>query len=139
MPNSNLGKISVAIVDDHEPFRVATCALLKARGFTTVSYGCVKDFIHSGSMARIQCLILDVGMPEIDGFALQECLRDTNYEFPIIFCTGQDSDEAKNRALTNGAVYFLRKPVDSDALITAICSACNLPPLAPRAGKSSTG
>ena len=127
MSNPPPGKITIAIVDDHEPFRAATSALLRSRGFATVTHGCVKDFIRSGVMARIQCLILDVGMPEIDGFALQECLRDTNFDFPIIFCSGQDDDEAKNRALTNGAVYFLRKPVDSDALIQSICSACNLP------------
>jgi len=82
------------------------------------------EFINSWAIARIDCLLLDISMPDVNGFALQNCLRNTNYQFPIIFCSGQDALGDKERALANGAVYFLQKPVRSEELITAVRTAC---------------
>lgn len=114
----------VAIVDDHEPFRRGICALLNARGYAAFDYDSVPRFIASGAMTKIDCLILDIGMPEIDGFALHECLRQTNYQFPVIFCTGRDPDEQIQNALANGAAGVLRKPVNPETLFEAVASAC---------------
>ncbi len=117
-------QLLVAIVDDYEPFRTATCRTLEGAGFATQAFGSVAEFIRSGALVRIGCLILDVTMPEIDGFALQECLRSTNYELPIIFCSGVENDHAMARALANGASSFLRKPVSAPQLIKAVHDAC---------------
>ncbi|HEX2854945.1 MAG TPA: response regulator [Opitutaceae bacterium] len=114
----------VAIVDDHEPFRRGICALLGARGYTACDFDSVPRFIESGAMSRIDCLILDVAMPEIDGLALHACLRQTNYQFPVIFCTGYDADDRIRNALAEGAVGVLQKPVDPKTLLDAVASAC---------------
>jgi FixJ family two-component response regulator len=116
----------ISIVDDHEGFRVSLCQLLDTLGYPSKAYGSVVEFIKSNAVRQTDCLILDVGMPEIDGFALQKCISDTNYEVPIIFCTGLDDDEAKERALANGAVHFLQKPVKPAVLAEAILSACEV-------------
>lgn len=114
----------VAIVDDHEPFRRGISALLNSRGYAVSDFESVPQFIASGVMARIDCLILDVAMPGIDGVALHECLRQTNFEFPVIFCTGFDADERIQTALANGAAGMLQKPVRAELLFEAVESAC---------------
>lgn len=125
IPNHpDLKKLHVAVVDDHEPFRVGTCRLLERRGFASSGFGSVAEFIGSGEVTRIDCLILDVGMPEIDGFALFDCLRETNYQFPIIFCSGQDRNEKMEQALSRDGVSFLQKPVQADTLAEAVRTAC---------------
>jgi FixJ family two-component response regulator len=114
----------IAIIDDHEPFRRGISALLSSRGYAVYDFESVPRFIESGVMPRIDCLILDVAMPEIDGVSLHECLRQTNYEFPVIFCTGFDPDERIQSALANGAIGVLQKPVDAESLFEAVTAAC---------------
>lgn len=119
-------KLRIAIVDDHAPFRNATCRVLDGAGFSTRGFASAADFIRSGSLVGTDCLVLDVTMPDIDGFSLQECLRATNYELPIIFCSGVENDRAIARARANGAASFLRKPVTAQQLIKAVRTACKL-------------
>lgn len=114
----------VAIVDDHEPFRRGICALLNSRGYAVCDFDSVPRFIASGAMTKIDCLILDVAMPGIDGVSLHECLRQTNYQFPVIFCTGRDADDRIQSALANGAAGMLQKPVNAETLLDAVASAC---------------
>jgi FixJ family two-component response regulator len=59
-------------------------------------------------------------MPDIDGIALQNGLRSTNYELPIVFCSGTENEEVRARALAGGAVSFLKKPVSPQQLVDAI-------------------
>jgi FixJ family two-component response regulator len=110
----------LAIVDDHDLFRKATARVLEAKGFETRAFGSVAEFIHSGVLSRLLCLILDINMPEIDGIALQNGLRSTNYELPIVFCSGTENEEVRARALAGGAVSFLKKPVSPQQLVDAI-------------------
>jgi FixJ family two-component response regulator len=114
----------IAIVDDHEPFRRGICALLNSRGYAVSDFDSVPRFIASGVMKQIDCLILDVAMPGIDGVSLHECLRQTNYDFPIIFCTGHDADNRIQNALANGAAGMLQKPVNAETLFDAVAAAC---------------
>lgn len=118
VPDSN--KIRISIVDDDKTLRDALKALLTALGFIAEAHASVADFIKSGSMRQAHCLILDLMMPDIDGFALQSCLRDTNYTFPVIVCSGHNEPEFRQTALANGAVAFLVKPVKRDQLLAAI-------------------
>ena len=110
----------LAIVDDHDLFRKATARVLETKGFETKAFGSVAEFVHSGLLSRLHCLILDINMPEIDGIALQEGLRSTNYELPIVFCSGTEKEEVRARALAGGAVSVLKKPVSSQQLVDAI-------------------
>ena len=117
-------RVLIAVVDDDEPFRKALHDLLHALGYKADCFGSVVDFVNAGAMTRTDCLILDISMPDLDGFALQGCLRGTNYDIPIIFCSGVTDEAAKQRALTNGAVTFLEKPVKAAMLLAAIRAAC---------------
>ncbi len=113
-------KIRITIVDDDEPLRTALSALLEALGFATETHGSVTDFIVAGGMHRTECLILDLIMPDIDGFTLQMCLRDTNAKFPVIVYSGRTDENFRRMALANGAVAFLSKPVKRDQWLAAL-------------------
>jgi two-component system response regulator FixJ len=123
---SDPNKIRISIVDDDKSLRDALQALLNALGFSAEAHGSVAEFIQSGGIHRTHCLILDLLMPDIDGFTLQSCLRDTNCTFPVIVCSGHANDEFRRIALANGAVAYLVKPVKRDLLLHAIKSALPL-------------
>jgi FixJ family two-component response regulator len=116
-------KSLVALVDDHELFRKATARVLEAKGFETKAFGSVAEFVRAGILSRIHCLVLDVSMPEINGIALQQCLRQTNHELPIVFCSGTEDEAVRAKAIAGGASSFLRKPVSPQQLIDAIAGA----------------
>ncbi len=126
MPNTPIPfpkPLRIAVVDDHQPTRVALCRLLEDRGYTTCHFGSVAQFIGSNEKAGIACLITDVRMPGIDGITLYEGLQKTNFTFPVIFCTGQELDQRLFRALDKGVAALLRKPVEPDALLKAVADA----------------
>jgi len=113
----------VAIVDDHDLFRKATARVLETKGFDVRAYGSVAEFVRAGILSRLHCLVLDVKMPEINGIALQQCLRHTNHELPIVFCSGTEDEAVRAKAIASGASSFLRKPVSPQQLIDAIAAA----------------
>jgi len=121
-------KLLVAVIDDHKAFLSSICRLLELRGMATCAFDSVVKFINSPDIRRVDCLILDVAMPDIDGFVFHDTLRNTNYRFPVILCTGLAIDEAKAWANTHGAYCALSKPVEPDLLIETIRNACTAQP-----------
>jgi FixJ family two-component response regulator len=111
----------IAVVDDHEPFRKGICTLLAKRGLAVFAYGSAHEFVKSGIIRTLDCLILDIGLPEINGLSLHECLKNTNCDFPIIVCTGQESNQ-RLEAVKNDGSIILKKPVDFAMLLSTIRS-----------------
>jgi FixJ family two-component response regulator len=72
--------------------------------------------------------VLDLHMPSIDGFAVQSLLEGAGTPLSVVVITGYDSAEARERALAGGAVAYLPKPVDDEALLRAITRALALAP-----------
>jgi FixJ family two-component response regulator len=136
-PPHSSSKPLVAIVDDHQQFRRAMSLVLEGASFETKTFRSVVDFVKSGVLPRIHCLVLDVNMPGLDGFALQECIRATKYNLPIVFCSGSEHAEVKARAITGGAASFHQKPVSAEQLIQAVRDACNRSHIAPHAAPSN--
>ncbi len=97
---------------------------LETAGFAVKSFSSVVEFVNSSVLTRIDCLILDISLPGIDGLKLQECIRSTNYELPIVFCSGAKDDTARARAMSGGAVCFLEKPVSPQQLVDVVRAAC---------------
>ena len=118
-----LGVVLRAVIDDNESFRRAMCSVLISEGFAAESFSSVASFVESGGLSRARCLVLDVAMPGIDGLAFQSCLRGTNYDIPIIFCSGASDDATRLLALESGAVCFLKKPVTAADLIECVNTA----------------
>ena len=110
----------VAIVDDDAEVRVALMRLLSSAGFATETFASGVDFVHSVATHVPACVVLDLHMPGLSGFEVQQELIEHHPDVPVVILTGHDSAEAKRRALSLGAKAYLSKPVDDEALLLAI-------------------
>jgi FixJ family two-component response regulator len=110
----------VTVVDDDEAIREALESLLKSVGFRAEVFASAEGFINSGHLDETKCLIVDVRMPWMNGFELQERLAASNNLIPIIFITAHADETARARALMSGAIAFLPKPFGESALLEAV-------------------
>ena len=78
------------------------------------------DLLSSGRATEASCLILDVCMPNLDGFQLQRRLKEIRPSIPVIFFSAQTGKKEEDQALRSGAVAFLRKPIHRDELLRVI-------------------
>ncbi|RZT36892.1 response regulator transcription factor [Cupriavidus agavae] len=104
----------VAIVDDDESIRMATASLVRSLGRQTRQFESAEAFLAFGELADFACVISDFMMPGMTGVAMHERMLALGYRLPTFFITAFPSDELKARALTNGALAVLHKPVDAD-------------------------
>jgi FixJ family two-component response regulator len=114
----------IAIVDDEAALREATRNLLKSEGFEAESFASAEAFLRSELQDQVVCLILDVGLPGMNGLELQRRLAGNARSVRIIFITAQEDDSGRTRAraAAAGAVAFLPKPFDDRALLWAVKS-----------------
>ena len=112
--------IIVSIVDDDASVRRSTRRLLRSSGFRAEAFASAEEFLDSKSAGETACLILDLRMPGMNGLELQRRLSQNGNPVPIIFLSGQASEEDERSALRSGAIQFLRKPVSKEALLGAI-------------------
>ena len=110
----------ISIVDDDESMREALQSLLRSVGFRAKTFASAEQFLQSDQIENTACLILDVRMPGMSGLELQRRLMATQCRIPIVFVTAHGDEEARSRALQEGAVEFLLKPFSEEALLNAI-------------------
>jgi len=113
----------VAIVDDDHSVRGALQGLLKAVGMPSQAFASAEEFLKSGQQHQVACLITDIRMPGISGLELQARLNAENCRIPTIFITAHDDAQMRMRALRAGAVEFLAKPFDDEALLETVRAA----------------
>jgi len=110
----------VFIVDDDAKFRKSLARLVKAIGYGVELFSSAKDFLERESFDGTSCLLLDVRMPGLTGPDLQEELKKRNISIPIIFLTAHGDTPTGVKAMKDGAVDFLLKPIEEHALYEAI-------------------
>lgn len=110
----------VLIVDDDDAARDSLKTLLEVQGFRTEAYENCQDFLNSQQMHTGACLVLDVHLPGMSGFDLMEELAARKVALPIILVTGRYDRSIRDRATAMGALTLLEKPIDFDALLSAI-------------------
>jgi FixJ family two-component response regulator len=113
----------VAIVDDDHSMRSALGGLLKAVGFSSQAFASAEEFLQSGQQHQTSCLITDIRMPGISGLELQARLNAEHCRIPTIFITAHGDAQMRMRALRAGAVEFLSKPFDDEALLETVRAA----------------
>jgi FixJ family two-component response regulator len=113
----------VAIVDDDDLMRSALGGLLKAVGLPAQEFASAEEFLNSGQLHQVGCLIADIRMPGISGLELQAKLNADRCRVPIIFITAHGDEKMRLQALRAGAVEFLAKPFDDEALLVTVRSA----------------
>ena len=117
------GTAKILLVDDDASLRRALKRLLGSAGYSVEAFASAEEFLSRRIEDEESCLVLDVRMPGIDGMQLQNELIERKSPIPIIFITGHGDIPMSVRAMKAGAVDFLAKPFESDALLTAIESA----------------
>ena len=113
----------IAIVDDEESIRKAMTRLMRSVGLGVETFDSGAAFLKFVDTRLPDCLVLDLHMPEMNGFAVQAHLTKAHPAVPVIIMTGHDSPNDRECAMERGASVFLRKPVDECALLEAISTA----------------
>jgi FixJ family two-component response regulator len=112
----------VYLVDDDVSVREAITGLLESLEIDVLNFESAESFLRHERSDSAGCLILDLQLPEMSGLDLQERLQRSSSP-PIIFITGRGDIPSSVRAMKAGAIEFLTKPLDSDALIAAVRTA----------------
>ena len=110
----------IAVLDDEPEMRKALRRLLRSRGFRVEEYACAEDFFADLDSRTVDCLLLDLHMPEVNGFDVLGALQVRHILVPIIVITAHDEPGTADRVCALGASAYLKKPVDRDALLAAI-------------------
>jgi len=112
--------ICVYVIDDDESMRHSLKMLLFSAGIKAMTYKSAEAFLNSDIREHNTCLVTDFKMPGLGGLGLQQQLIEKDIRIPVIFLTALDSAEDRKQAFGSGAVGFLRKPVDDQALLDTI-------------------
>jgi FixJ family two-component response regulator len=118
-------KTLISIVEDDQPFRESMRKLMTVLGYTVETFPSAAHFLASPLLAETACLVADVHMPGVTGVELHRQLVDAGYAIPTILVTAYPNEIDRNRALKDGVVCYLCKPVDDDDLDRWLRSALN--------------
>jgi FixJ family two-component response regulator len=113
----------VAIVDDDESVRESLPYLLRSFGFEAQPFASAEAFLASGSLADIDCLVLDVAMPGMTGPELQRELARQGSDIAIVFITAQSDENIRTQVMRRGAVACLLKPFSEASIVGAVATA----------------
>src|SRR3979490_295724 len=103
--------------------RGAWQGLLKAVGLPSPAVASAEEFLRSGQEHQTACLITDIRMPGMSGLELQARLNAERCRIPTIFITAHGDAKMRMQALRAGAVEFMAKPFEDDALIDSVRAA----------------
>jgi len=110
----------VFVVDDDPLIRDGLRSLIKSVGLHVETFGSSREFMQRKPSDAPACLVLDVRLPGLSGLDLQRELNESNIQIPIIFMTGHGDIPMSVRAMKNGALEFLTKPVRGQDLLDAV-------------------
>lgn len=111
---------TIAIIDDDETIRTGLHFLVTSLGYNTCAFGSAADFLQSVQLHNVSCVISDVRMPVMSGIQLQAHLRSAGCKVPFIFITAVPEQSVRQQAFEDGAIGFLNKPLDEQALIACL-------------------
>jgi FixJ family two-component response regulator len=116
MPKASL----ISVVEDDRFFRESMRRLMRSLGYSVAAFSTPADFLASPRLAETACLIADVHMPVMTGLELHRRLIEAGYAIPTILVTAYPDEDVKARALKDGVVGYLRKPVDQEHLLRCV-------------------
>jgi two-component system response regulator FixJ len=116
----------IHVVEDNQPMRESIVELLEEAGYTVRAYTRAKDLLARGAAIEPGCVVSDVRMPGMDGLTLLRRLRASGSALPLMLITGHGDISMAVTAMKAGAVDFLEKPFEADALLTAVGAALRL-------------
>lgn len=117
---------TVYIVDDDASVIAALKNLLSSEGYLITSFTSPAEFLRQAQYSTPACLIVDLNMPDLDGFDVSQDLTQRGYQIPTIFLTGYGTIPITVKAMKAGAFQFLTKPVAPDYLMQVVSDAIDL-------------
>lgn len=111
---------TVHVVDDDAGVRDSTRLLFESLGYAVRTFASAEEFLAAYTPDMHGCVLLDLRMPGMEGLALQERLLALGSALPIVFLTGHADVPSALRALKQGAVHFLQKPVREQELLDVV-------------------
>jgi len=115
----------VFIIEDDSAVNDSLVQLLRMQGYRTASFESAEAFIAAARPEWIGCAIVDIRLPGLDGLELQALLINRGIDLPVIIITGHGDTRNSRAAFKAGAVDFLEKPIDADALLEAVTASMN--------------
>jgi FixJ family two-component response regulator len=113
----------VSVVDDDQFFRESMRRLMRSLGYSVEVFSSAADFLAFPRLGETRSLISDVQMPAMTGLELYRHLIEAGHAIPTILVTAYPNDLDRTRALDDGVVCYLRKPVDEKHLIQCLRAA----------------
>lgn len=113
----------VAVVDDDARVLESIEDLLESAGHSVLLFSSAEALLAEGIPSGLDCLITDIGIPDIDGFELCRRVRALCPDLPVIFITGRREAADRRKAAARGHQGFFQKPFDASALLGAIAQA----------------
>jgi FixJ family two-component response regulator len=110
----------VFVVDDDRSVRTSLANLLESNDYTVETFASASEYLARGPHLGPTCLVLDVRLPGLDGLALQRQLAERGRLEQIVFITGHGDIPMGIQAMKRGAIDFLPKPFDDEALLSAV-------------------
>ncbi|WP_353558204.1 response regulator [Paraburkholderia terrae] len=103
-------------MDDDDAVRLAMDTLVRSFGKETLLFASAEEFLVSGLIAETACVLSDIMMDGMSGITMHEKIRELGYTTPMLFLTSFPTRDLTARAMTNGALAVLSKPVDPDMI-----------------------
>jgi FixJ family two-component response regulator len=116
-------ELKVFVVDDDAGVLRGLERLLRAHGFPVETFSAPADFLQRPRYDGLACLMLDLWMPDLSGLDVQNTLNQAGLAIPIVFLSARSDVPSTARAMREGAVDFLVKPVDERELLDALSRA----------------
>jgi two-component system response regulator FixJ len=111
---------AVYIIDDDASVRGGLSRLMRSAGMHPHAFASPNEFLANLPSTLQGCILLDVTMPEMNGLQVQQRLREQGVRLPVIVLSATENEEVRQATHALGARFFLRKPVDAQALLDAI-------------------
>jgi two-component system response regulator FixJ len=110
----------ISIVDDDPDIRDSLAMLLQSAGLSSREFASAEDFLANGLSAQGGCVLADIRMPGMDGFALLSAIAARRLTIPVIMMTGHGDVPMAVSAMKQGAADFIQKPIDAEALLQRV-------------------
>ena len=117
----------ISVIDDDRSMARMLTRIIAAAGLKVEVFTSAEEFLGSERLSDPTCLVLDVDLPGMSGLELQRQLNNSDRPIPIIFISGQATEQTRERALKAGAVGFFNKPFSIGSLLSTIQSIDGLP------------
>jgi FixJ family two-component response regulator len=113
-------KSLIAVIDDDDPFRASLVDSLLSLGYEARGFGSAEEFVTVDGQVECDCVITDVHMPGMSGLDLKRLLAGLGSKMPVIMITARTDPDLEAKATASGAICFLRKPIETPALLDCL-------------------